>query len=338
MCCGHPQQTQIIGRVPIIFGPTTTGFTGEVLAPGCPKGAAARATLALLVRRHDLDAHTGDIDLVPDEPPKLIEPPARVVPANRLRNIRPAAYECQPRGLAIEAKGPFVVLHGPVPIVVDAAARGLCRLAIRSDAGDGPYGEVGSEPEALAARPVTRRLQLLLAGHGLRGFACDVPTGLNKRFNRRRHLGTVRVTAIELAADGQHLHGLHALLDLNGALDNGRRCSAHIRNEVTVGPKRRKTGFKPPKHAELRIDVDHRVDVVRHDPDLNQDVIRFLDFGNNLLDPPIDAIDQLGADTSDKRPRRTWTRRRCFDSICTPSRSISQRYNPQGGRAFLPMA
>ena len=456
---GHPQQTQIIGRVPIGVGPMTAGFTGELLAPAPTKTAAARAPLARVVRRHDRDADPGDVGLVLDERPQLKEAPARVVPANRLRNIRPATYagqvfetdprthlnrilddapadgvvlcrletslpprqpfqdhttttsrrpcafrgfllkrtpnsmvavadgltqvagprttvrgmqdvnathvaadavnrrdlwvalnldldvekergfaasrsfhrelgradaaltsmsgellsligaegkrdtpstssECQAGGLAIEAEGPFVVLHGPAPIVVDAAARGLCRLAIRSDTGDGPYGEVGREPEALADRPVTRRLQLVLVGHGLRGFACDLPTSLSKRFNRRGHLGTVRVTAIELASDGQHLHGLHALLILNVALD-----------KVTVGPKRRKAGFQSPKfvsprrpplnrldhamYSELRIDVDQQVDVVRHDLDLNQDAVRFPDnFGNDLLEPLIDTIDQ----------------------------------------------
>jgi hypothetical protein len=158
---------------------------------------------------------------------------------------------------------------------------------------------------------VTLRLQLVLAGHCLRGFACDVPTGLSKRLNRRGHLGTLRVTAIELASDGQGLHGLHVLLILDVTLDNGPRCPTHGRNEVTVGPKRRKAGFKPPKlvsqqpgrpalnrldhamYSQLRIDVDQKMDVVWHDVDLNQDAVRFLDsFGNDLLEPPIDAIDQ----------------------------------------------
>jgi hypothetical protein len=46
-------------------------------------------------------------------------------------------------------------------------------------------------------------------------------------------------------------------------------------------------------YSQLRIDVDQKMDVVSHDLDLNQDAVRFLDnFGNDLLEPPIDAIDQ----------------------------------------------
>ena len=46
-------------------------------------------------------------------------------------------------------------------------------------------------------------------------------------------------------------------------------------------------------YSELRIDVDQQVDVVRHDLDLNQDAVRFPDnFGNDLLEPLIDTIDQ----------------------------------------------
>jgi hypothetical protein len=38
---GHPQQTQIIGRVPIGVGPMTARFADEDLASACTKGAAA---------------------------------------------------------------------------------------------------------------------------------------------------------------------------------------------------------------------------------------------------------------------------------------------------------
>jgi hypothetical protein len=80
---GHPQQTQIVGRVPI-----GASLTGEVLAPARPKRSAARATLARRVRLHDLDANAGDVGLIRDACPKLKEAPARVVPADRLRNDR----------------------------------------------------------------------------------------------------------------------------------------------------------------------------------------------------------------------------------------------------------
>jgi hypothetical protein len=60
---GHPQQTQIVGRVPIGVGLEATNLTGEVLAPAPPKRAAARATLARRVRLHDLDANAGDVGL-----------------------------------------------------------------------------------------------------------------------------------------------------------------------------------------------------------------------------------------------------------------------------------
>jgi hypothetical protein len=99
---GHPQQTQIIGRVPIGVGPMTARFADEDLAPACTKGAAARTSLARVVRLDDLDADASDVGLVLDERPKLKEAPARVIPANRLRNIRPATdagqvFETDPR-------------------------------------------------------------------------------------------------------------------------------------------------------------------------------------------------------------------------------------------------
>ena len=87
---GHPQQTQIVGCVPIGVGLVAANFTGEDLAPARSKTAAARARLARIVRRHELDANAGDIGLVLDECPKLKKAPARVVPADRLGNDRPA--------------------------------------------------------------------------------------------------------------------------------------------------------------------------------------------------------------------------------------------------------
>jgi hypothetical protein len=68
---GHPQQTQIVSRVPIGVGLLAASLTGEVLAPVRPKRAAARATLARMVRLRDLDANAGDVGLVRDACPKL---------------------------------------------------------------------------------------------------------------------------------------------------------------------------------------------------------------------------------------------------------------------------
>jgi hypothetical protein len=45
----------------------------------------------------------------------------------------------------------------------------------------------------------------------------------------------------------QDWHGLYVLLILEGPLDDGQRCPTHGRNEVTVGPERRKAGFQPRK-------------------------------------------------------------------------------------------
>jgi hypothetical protein len=85
----------------------------------------------------------------------------------------------------------------------------------------------------------------------------------------------------------------------------------HGRNEVTVGPKRRKVRFQrrtlvsqQPRrsplndldraiYSELRVDINQQVDVVRHDLGLEQDAARFFShFGNDLLGPPIHAIEQ----------------------------------------------
>ena len=46
-------------------------------------------------------------------------------------------------------------------------------------------------------------------------------------------------------------------------------------------------------YSELRIDLNLEVGVVRHDLGLEQDAVRLVsDFGNDLLEPPIDALDQ----------------------------------------------
>jgi hypothetical protein len=87
---GHPQQTQIVGCVPIGVSLVAANFTDEVLAPAHTKTAAARASLARIVRLHDFDGNPGDVGLTLDECAKLKEAPARVVPADRLRNVRPA--------------------------------------------------------------------------------------------------------------------------------------------------------------------------------------------------------------------------------------------------------
>jgi len=95
---GHPQQTQIVGCVPIGVGLMTASFTGEVLTPTRTKAATTQATLARVVRRHDLPG----VGLVRDECPKLKKAPARVVPTDRLRNGRSATdagqvFEADPR-------------------------------------------------------------------------------------------------------------------------------------------------------------------------------------------------------------------------------------------------
>jgi len=121
--------------------------------------------------------------------------------AMRKRNTPSTAAERQTGCLAREAEDPLV-LHGSVPIIIDAAARGLCRLGISSRPGDGPSCEVGGERELLADWPVTLRLQFRPTGHDVRGFARDVPAGLGKCLNRRCRLGAIGVTAIKFASDG----------------------------------------------------------------------------------------------------------------------------------------
>ena len=46
-------------------------------------------------------------------------------------------------------------------------------------------------------------------------------------------------------------------------------------------------------HAELRIDINQEVNVIRHNLGLNQDAVRLLDhLGDDPLESPIDAFDQ----------------------------------------------
>ena len=166
MYYGHPQEMQMSGRVPIAVGLMAASFTSEILAPARTKAVATPAILARVMRLHDFDENAADISLMRDERPKLKAAP-RAVPADRL------------------------------PLGIGAPAHGLCRLAIRSHPGDGPYCEVGGEPEALADWPVTLRLQFVLTGHDVQGFAREAPAGLGKCLNRRCHLGAIGVTAIK---------------------------------------------------------------------------------------------------------------------------------------------
>ena len=119
-----------------------------------------------------------------------------------------------------------------------ATADGLAKSA-----GDGSYGEVGGEPEALAHGAVRLRLQLVLTGHEVRGLAGEGPAGAGKSLNRRGHFGPIGLIPIPLAADGQDWHGLYVLLILDAPLDDGQRCPTHGRNEVTVGSRASEGGI-----------------------------------------------------------------------------------------------
>jgi hypothetical protein len=181
--------------------------------------------------------------------------------------------------------------------------------------------------------------------------------------NRRGHFGAIGLSPIQLASDGQDLHGLYVLLILDGPLDDGQRCPTHGRNEVTVGPKRRKARFQPRKrvsrqtgrsplngldHAmesELRIDINLEGDVVRHDLGLEQDAVRLVsNFGNDLLEPPIDALDQHLAPILRTKDHVVLARK---DDVAIRSVLHTEihrnglhnfLHNHQEGRAFLPMA
>jgi len=68
--------------------PASWPQASQALAPARTETAAARASLARMVRLHDRDRNAGNVGL--DEGPRLKEAPARAVPADRLRNGRPA--------------------------------------------------------------------------------------------------------------------------------------------------------------------------------------------------------------------------------------------------------
>jgi hypothetical protein len=328
---GRPQQTQIVGRVPIGVGLLAASLTGEVLAPARPKRAAARATLARRVRLPDLDANTGDGGLVGDDCAKLKEASARVVPADRLRNDRAPTHA----GLLF-ATDPGTHLKR---IFDDTFADGVVLRRLETSL-------------------LTRQRFHDRATTSSR-LAGDGPAGAGKNLNRRGHFGAIGLIPIPLAADGRDWHGLYVLLILDAPLDDGQRCPTHGRNEVTVGPERRKAGFQLRKlvspqpgrsplncldHAmdsQRRIDIDQEVDVVRHDLGLDQDAVRFVsNFGTDLLEPPLDAIDQPVAPIFPTKDHVVPTRK---DDVALrsgrhPGIHGNGLVNHQEGRALLPMA
>jgi hypothetical protein len=164
-----------------------------------------------------------------------------------------------------------------VSIIVHPAARGLCRLAIRSDAGDGFYGQVGGESAALADGRLTLRLQLVLTGHEVWGLAGDEPAGSGKCRNCRDHFGTRSHSHPACVGRSGFAWAIRSS-DSRSPFDDGQRCPTHGRNKVTVSPKRRKARFQLRKLA---------------------------------------ATWKPAPYTSDKRPRGTCTKRRCCGSICT---------------------
>jgi len=207
--------------------------------------------------------------------------------------------------------------------------------------------------------PIGVGLQRVLAGHEVWGLAGDGPAGSGKGRNRRGHCGLIGLAPIQLASDGQDLHGLYVRLILDVPLDDGQRCSTNGRNKVTIGPKRRQAGFQPRKlvsqqprrsplngldhamYSQLRIDINQEVDVVRHDLGLEQDAVRFLsNFGNDLLEPQIDAIDQHLAPIFRTKDHVILTRKDdvAIRSVLHPGIYSEGPYNHQEGRAFLPMA
>jgi hypothetical protein len=93
--------------------------------------------------------------------------------------------------------------------------------------------------------------------------------------------------------------------------------------------------------SEPRINLNQEVDVVRHDLGLGPDAVRFLsNFGTDLLEPPLDAIDQHLAPIFPTKDHVVLTRK---DDVAIRSGRYAGiysngLYNHQGGRAFLPMA
>jgi hypothetical protein len=96
-------------------------------------------------------------------------------------------------------------------------------------------------------------------------------------------------------------------------------------------------------YSELRIDINQVVDVVGHHLCLEQDGVRFLsNFGNDLLEPPINAIDQHWAPILRTKDYVVLARKDdvAIRSVLHPATYSSSLYNHnhQEGRAFLPMA
>jgi hypothetical protein len=88
--------------------------------------------------------------------------------------------------------------------------------------------------------------------------------------------------------------------------------------------------------SELRIDSNQDVDVVRHDLGLEPDAVRFLsNFGTDLLEPPLDAIDQHVAPIFPTKDHVVLTRK--DDVALRSGRHLGIRsnglYNHQEGRA-----
>lgn len=370
---GHPQQAQIIGCIPIGVGPVAASFAGEALTPSHADAAAARARLARVVRRYDLDGDTGNLGLVFDKRPQLEETPARVVSSNSSRNVRPTAnagqvFEADTRThlnrilddaltdgvvfcrletslparqplqdrattasrrpcalrsfllertpnsmmtiaddlaqiarpftivrcvqninaahiaadpigrdngigafdldlniekehrlstgalhrelgrsdaalarmpskllslviskrerdaspsadnrqagrLAIETENAFVVLHGPIAIVIDCSGGRFCSLSIGGNTGDCSDCEIGGKAEAFANDLVALRLKIVLAGHGIGRFPRHVSASLRECFDRSRQFGANLVGAVKFASDGQNLHRTAPLIE-----------------------------------------------------------------------------------------------------------------------------
>jgi hypothetical protein len=94
-------------------------------------------------------------------------------------------------------------------------------------------------------------------------------------------------------------------------------------------------------YSGLRIDINQEVDVVGHHPCLEQDGVRSLsNFGNDLLELPINAIDQHWAPIPRTKDHVVLARKDdvAIRSVLHPGIYSSSLYNHQEGRAFLPMA
>ena len=91
--------------------------------------------------------------------------------------------------------------------------------------------------------------------------------------------------------------------------------------------------------SELRIDINQEVDVVWHDLGFEQEAVGFLGhFGNDLLEPSIDAIDQHLAPIFRTKDHVVLTRKDDVAIRSVPHRKIYSGglYNHQEGRSMLP--